>query len=292
MIEIARLLARAQENLTAYDISMWFREYDGPPEGAEIILSQDLSQYYISSKDDGDPLCPALASVLRSYAKDPGPWEPLIRTLIRYGADFHALVRRKLKYLDQSEYLCPLSEYGTPLDELFTHTFTPFEGQTAANGWLHILQSEGYDISAYLNKDSDLHVESMQLTYPSHPTVAYETERKLVFDLRNRPTVSWDWWISPSSSTSLLREEFRLMGMTPLPDGLLIARSWKDAWPIRCPAWSELHQSYGDVVSRERYKKLLDLTNERAAKREMKKARKSARTQKHKGPRKVPAWPT
>ena len=34
---------------------------------------------------------------------------------------------------------------------------------------------------------------------------------KIILDWEARPAVSWDWWISPSSSTFLLRQEFRLM---------------------------------------------------------------------------------
>lgn len=82
VIEIARLLPQAQEDISALDISMWFQEYEGPPEGAELILSQDLTQYYICSADDSDPLYPALASVLRLYAKNSELWEHVIRILI------------------------------------------------------------------------------------------------------------------------------------------------------------------------------------------------------------------
>ena len=293
MIDIARFLAQKQEDLTAFDISMWFHEYDGPPEGAELILSQDLSQYYIRSADDRDRLYPALASVLRLYAIDPKPWDSVIRTLIRYGADVHAPVRRNLRGLDQSEYLCPLDPYGTPLDELFIYTLDPFQGQAAASGWLQILTSEGHDITVYLEKESTKHVRPMQLTHPSYRSTGYDNERKLVFDFGARPAVSWDWHISPRSSTFLLREEFRVMAITS-PDCLLIARCWKEAWPIRYPAWSELHQSYRTTRPRSYYKKLLDLANARtaSAKRLAKKARKTARGQRSKGSPQVPgAWP-
>ena len=297
MIEIGILLARAQDDLSAFDISMWFQEYDGPPEGAELILSQDLAQYHIRSADDEDPCYPALAGILRLYATDPAPWESIVRRLIRYGADVHAPVRRDLTDLDQSEYDCPLKPYGTPLDELFLYTHDPLEGQAAANSWLQLLASEGHDIPKYLETESVLHIDSMQLTHPSYRPVGYDNERKLVFDLEARPSVFWDWWINPNSSTFFLREEFRLMAIT-MPDGFLIAQSWKEAWPIRYPAWDKLHQSYGigDAQSSSRHKefrkKLLELANARTAKRLAKKARKKARAEKYKGPRKIPgAWP-
>lgn len=292
MIEIARLLTQHQEDLSTLDISMWFREYDGPPEGAELILSQDLAQHYIYSADDRDPLYPALASVLRLYAIDPKPWEPIIRTVLRYGADIHAPVRRNMRDLNQSEYLCPVAQYGTPLDELFTYTLNPFEGQAAASGWLQILASEGHDISVYLETESALHIRPIQLTQPSHRPMGDDIDRKLVFSLGPRPSVSWDWWISPRSSTFLLREEYRLMAITQ-PDILLIAKSWKEAWPIRYPAWTQCHHSYGETQPASLpYKIFLDLTEARSAKRLAKKARKTARYQNSKGSHKVPgAWP-
>ena len=282
MTDIARLLIEAQKDLSEFDMSEWFCEYKGPPEGAELILSLDMAKYYIRSQDDSEPLYPALASILQMYAKAPEPWEHVLRTLVRSGANIHAKVNRDLEFLDQSNYPCPVGKYGTPLDELFKYTIDPLEGQLAANGWLQILASEGYNILAYLETESDLHARPMQLTIPARRPMGYANERKLVFDWGTHPTVSWDWWINPSSSTFLLRQEFRLMAIKSLSDGMLIKRSWKETWPVILPVWSELHQFCGDASSRSSYRKLLDSANARAAKR----------VEKRKGPHKVPgAWP-
>lgn len=160
-------------------------------------------------------------------------------------------------------------------------TVDPLEGQAAANGWLQILSSEGFDITLYLKTESDLHVIPMQLTHPSYRIPGYDVERKLVFDFGERPSVSWDWWISPSSPAFLLREEFKVIAVN-LPDWFLIAESWREAWPIMYPAWSEGHQWYGDFESRKRRLKLLNLVKERAMRRLDKRA----------GLRRVPgAWP-
>ena len=290
MTDIARLLMQAQEDLSEFDLSEWFYEYTGPPEGAEFILSQDLAKHYIRFQDDSDPLYPALASILRLYAKRPEPWESVIRTLIRSGADVHAKVRRDLTFLDQSTYPCPVSKYGTPLDELFKHTIDPLEGQVAASGWLQILSSEGYNILAYLEAESDLHARPMQLTIPHRRPMGYANERKLVFDWGVHPTVSWDWWINPSSSTFLLRQEFKLMAIRSQSDGMLIKRSWKETWPVILPIWSELHQYCGDASSRAVYKELLDHANDRT--NVEKKARRMKRAERNKRRGKVPgAWP-
>ena len=298
MTDIARLLIEAQKDLSEFDMSEWFCEYKGPPEGAELILSLDMAKYYIISQDDREPLYPALASILQMYAKAPGPWEPVLRTLVRSGANVHAKVHRDLEFLDQSKYPRPVGKYGTPLDELFKYTIDPLEGQVAANGWLQILASEGYNILAYLETESDLHARPMQLTIPARRPMGYANERKLVFDWGTHPTVSWDWWINPSSSTFLLRQEFRLMAIQSLSDGMLIKRSWKETWPVILPVWSELHQYCGgDASSRSEYKALLRLANARAGNRLIKKAaRKMARPGEFEGPfgglREVPgAWP-
>lgn len=122
--------------------------------------------------------------------------------------------------------------------------------------------------------------------------MGYDNGRRLVLSLGTHPSVFWDWWISPSFSTFLLREEFRLMAITP-PDWFVLAESWKEAWPSRYPAWSEVYQSYGDALSCLRHKELLGLANARTAKRLAKKARKTAPAQRRKGSRKLPgAWPT
>ena len=281
MIEIARLLMQAQKDLSDYDISMWFREYDGPPEGAKLILSQDLTQYWICSADKTDPLHPALASILRLYAKDLKSWEPVVRTLIRYGADIHAPVRRSLRDPDQYEYPCPVAQYGTPLDELFMYTLDPLEGERAANGWLQILASEGHDILAYLETESALHLRPIQLTHPSLLTVLYDNERQLIFNFEERPTVAWDWWINPFSSTYLLRKEFTAMALCPR-NSWLIMKPWRKAWPIRYPAW------VGDDPLSSRNRKSQELAEARSARKLVEKVAKRARAQRRKGLRKVP----
>ena len=81
------------------------------------------------------------------------------------------------------------------------------------------------------------------------------------------------------------------MAMTR-PDCMLINKPWKEAWPLRFPAWSELHQYCGDKTSRSHHKKLLECADARAVKRFKEKARKMAHLGRIEGPSKVPgAWP-
>ena len=138
-----------------------------PVEAAEFILSQDL----IPSASDisGDEeVFPIVATALREFARDPSQWESFLRLLLRNHADLHSPVPRFRETRDPDEifdslFPCRVLEYGTPLDEFFAWTKTPFEGEAIAHCWLQVLSSEGYDLVAYLEEELALHAEQMQL---------------------------------------------------------------------------------------------------------------------------------
>ena len=52
VLDIARLLVRKQEDLSALDVSQYFRDYEGPPEGAEFMLSKYPVLYDMCSRAD------------------------------------------------------------------------------------------------------------------------------------------------------------------------------------------------------------------------------------------------
>ena len=52
MLDIARVLLHKQEDLSAVDVSHYFQGYRGPPEGAELILSEYPVQYNRRSLDN------------------------------------------------------------------------------------------------------------------------------------------------------------------------------------------------------------------------------------------------
>ena len=245
VLTIAELLARKQEELSAFDISNFFQHHHGPPEALELILSVHPSQYDLCSQDDDDTgqMYPMLAAALRHYGRNPSTWEPILRTLIRKGAGLHPRVRRKLRGLEESGYPCPLSEYGTPLDELFTNCADREAAKVAADGWLQILASEGCNPSAYLKEEIKIRAKDMHFTRASMTAISYDIPRQLFYVLGDHPSVSWDWWINPASSTFSLRQEFKCL-VTTSPDSLRIAKGWKEHWPVVFPKWSGLHQSY------------------------------------------------
>ena len=170
IIDTLRLLTQSQSDISSRDIFDFWSSYEGPVEGAEFAFSQDLiqSEYDIS---DGDELYPHLATALRVYGADPSQPEDILRLLLRKGMGLHSPVPRNWGVEDLNEHLisiypCEVLEYGTPLDDLFSYTETPFEGEEAADRWLQILSSEGHDVTAYLEEESKLHAAQEQLTFP------------------------------------------------------------------------------------------------------------------------------
>ena len=292
VLEIERLLVHNQEDLSAVDVSHYFQCYRGPPEGAELILSEYPVQYDRRSLDD----CygkgyPTLAAILRAYAREPSPWESILRALIRRGADLHARVRRHRREMNEIGYPCRMASYGTPLDELFSWNKGPFAARIAADGWLSILASEGHCPSNYLREEFILRAEDMHFTHAPYSPAGYDIPRKLFFELGDRPSVFWDWWIDPTSSTSLLREEFKCL-VTTSPDFLRVTWGWEECWPFTYPDWLELHQGYTKGELYVRCQKLLENAEKRGAKQFRRNEANKARGRGRNGPRKIPgAWP-
>lgn len=171
VVDILRLLTRSPIDNFSTDMSIFWRHYTGPVEGAEFMFSQGLipSEFDVSN-DDND--FPPLATALREHSTEPSRWDSFIRLLLRKRADLHMPVPRNSGLeMDQIYrdlgYPCKILKYGTPLDELFAKTRTPFEGEAAAKGWLQILSSEGYDVGSYLEGEQALHAAQMQLTFCS-----------------------------------------------------------------------------------------------------------------------------
>lgn len=280
MLDIVRLLTQRQEDLSAFDVSLYFQGYRGPPEGAQLILSEYPVQYDMSPTNGGCvSIYPTLAAVLRAYAKEPSSWESVLRTLIRRGADLHAEVPRNREDMKQIGYPCDMADVGTPLDELFRWKRDSSAARTTANSWLRILASEGRSPSTYLEEEFKLRAKGLHFTHASSSPLGYDSPRKLFFELGDRPSVFWDWWIDPKSSTYLVREEFKCL-VTNLPDWLRVPRGWEEPWPFTHPKWSSLHQAYAREPTK--CKALLKKANERAVRR----------MERREGPRRIPgAWP-
>ena len=259
-VDTLRTLAQHQDSISTSDLSHLLRRYQGPPEGPESLFFSDSIHLPTLCNVDDVLDYPLLATALKKNVHSP-EWTPLIRKLLRRGCDVHAPVRRR--------YACS----GTPLDELFALS-TPFESQVAADDWLKLLASEGYDVKAYLEKEKALHASQSYFTYP----------RQLCFELdRDSPTVHWERWINPDSSASLLREEFK-HGLISMAKFRLERDNWEESWPY--DGLDVRHWPYAYTRPAKPRKQ------ERAERRMQKKAKKLARAnRKHNHSRMPGAWP-
>ena len=296
IVNTLRVLAESQDDFSASDISQFFERYMGPPEGAELMLSQEIVQLKLLHTDSDQTPFPPLATALRMYGAGMPQWEPLIRRLIRNGADLHAVVpRNDLRFCrwftKQAGYPCAISEDGTPLDELFMWTESVFEAESAGKGWVQMLADEGIDVRAYLDEEESLHKTPYQLTYPSAPLAGYENPRQLVFDLGLNLIVSWDWWIDPGSSTHMLRKELRNMNLF-VADWSLKSDGWENRWPFHYPPWADGYEPWPATnAAYPGWKRIRSLADKRAHKRTRKKAIRLAQAQGLKWSNTVPgAW--
>ena len=274
-IEIVRLLAQAQDILSASDISRLYVWND--PECVEFLLSDESVQYELRSINDEPYIFPLLSRALRGYVQS-AIWERAIRMILRTRANPHSPVDDFLLHITDG--------ISTLLDALFEEMDTPFRAKEVADGWLQILASEGFDVLAYLEEERTLHALQEQFTYPvlalDHYELHYELPRKLFFELEGKPSVSWDWWIDPASSAYLVREEFKYTNLFHA-DSIFYLYQWEEFWPFHHPEWSEL---------REPWKQLHKQAQRRAERRLKKKALKMARTQGIKARLCMPgAWP-
>lgn len=165
-IDTLRLLTQSQDDVSPQDMFNFWSWFFGSAEVAEFLYSN----CYVPSESgvsDDEEIFPFLAIALKGFGRDPSSqWESFLRLLLRKKAGLHSRVPRMNGFLLTEKYPCELSEYGTPLDELFSQTMTPFEGEAVANRWLQILLSEGFDVVAYLEEEFALHAQQMQLALP------------------------------------------------------------------------------------------------------------------------------
>lgn len=163
-VNTVRLLLQSQNDISSQDMAGFWMYFSGPVNVAEFLYWND-SVPSESDGTDGEEMFPLLAMSLREFGRDPPQWASFLRLLLGKRAGLHSRVPRSNELL-MKMYPCKVSEYGTPLDELFSHTKLPFEGEAVANLWLQILLSEGFDVVEYLEEEYALHAQQMQLTVP------------------------------------------------------------------------------------------------------------------------------
>ena len=272
-IETFTLLAQAQEEMSLSDVVGFMGNCEGSPQDLELLYQQC---YKCSlSPDQGSPFLEAhaLAAALAGCGRGVyhwDEWDGLIRKFLRKRIDIYGRLPSTNKPI-----------IGTPLDELFRYTQTPFEARSIADAWLDILSDEGYDVVAYLHREMKEH------SAPLHQTCNHrisEMPRYLVFEVDGHPSVTWDWCIIRDSSALLLFDEYiQMIGLTDATPGYF---DYRGHWPIVYPEWyKDLWWDCADLLRSER---LNDLAQRRANRRERNKASKKARAQGLKAPDTMP----
>ncbi|KAL8723572.1 MAG: hypothetical protein Q9181_007260 [Wetmoreana brouardii] len=227
----------------------------------------DLFEVVGSYVQSTECVYPLMATALRNYINSPKEgWDSIIRKLLRKGVDIHYTTgilpqwpRGFQRYKRQ---------YLSSLDDLFLVTYDPSESHRAAEGWLKILESEGYSVRDYICEEQAIRSSQSHRLYGRYSTRG-RMPRQLEYDLeRDPPTVWWDWWTDPDSSALLVLEEFKWMV------GYISERGWgwaNDPWWTFWPFGVVEHEHFYD------WTRLKQRRQERFERRMQKRARKMAR---------------
>ena len=296
-LETMRVIATAQDDFNLEDLPVLFEERPRYFHGAvRLLWSMCKSSYVVGGLDEWATFF--LNISLRAYGLDEErstEWTPLVQELLRYGADVHA---RSLPSQATRKY----AEFGfrrvrefwiranptmtfTPLDELFlvSRRLKIHKTGCYAQRWLTTLMGAGYDIDAYLRKESELHSPQNYQTYPMY---TYEVSgdriideyvpRRLIFNFEEHPSVHWDWWIDPSSPAGLVRHEFRHMHLHHSPYWYDVYHgSWRETWPFEYPFW--VTEVNSDSPIDEFLNSYIEIQQESARKAASRHARRQAR---------------
>lgn len=293
IVDTIRLLAQTQELLSTTDIEECAANYRGPPQGVELILSQQCELEDGPAQGVVSGSAHHFAAAVRNYGRGNKAWEPLIRRLIQKGVNIHDRVG--LDWISYSgsdaqiEYELSstgnIVGYGTPLDELFRDSRDPSESKESAVAWLHILSSEGIDVRAYLMEEAAIHTAQNQLTWRNRMSGRC---RRLCYETEETPRVWWESCPSPFSRIHLVQAEFSESNfyLFDWELGYYYPMCWQDRWPFDHPEWSDDPRMWEDPQSEHCYwkrssehQRLGLLAQERAERRIVKRAQKLARGQ-------------
>ena len=106
-VDTLRLLTQPHNDISRWDMTMFWSLYDRPAEGAEYMCLQGLIESEFDISNDQDFFL-VLATALRRSCAEPLQWETFLRFLVR-----------KKKCLPSLCYPYKGLKYGTPFDELF-----------------------------------------------------------------------------------------------------------------------------------------------------------------------------
>lgn len=231
IVDTFRVLVQAQECVSRNDLSRFLVTYRACPGGIDFLLSKGLF--------DTDGFWPLLRTVLAFLGQD-SEWEPVVRRVLRQGKALGVNITDWVldwrNYAETDYYV----DDDSPIEALFRRIKFPPDAEEAAQHWLGILDSEGYDVREYLEEEKrwcDFKYEDDDPYL--HPL---PMRQRVVVEVHREPlTAYWIWWTDPQSSVYLLLEEFQsLYGAFPT-----LSIDLSD-WPYHCSTekwgWYDHHR--------------------------------------------------
>ena len=287
--DTTRLLAPSLADASTSEVATFVRWFFGTSECFELLFLQDYAGVATLHQHDDRIWTYVLATAVVNFGAGSAGWERFIRNLLRRGLPTHEIPDDYFRKIDGTT--------RSLLDCLFWTTSTPLEAEEAGDSWLQLLKDEGYDVVAYLENEMAIHAPNLHISRFSPLLPPRFATSRLVYNLRGNVRVSWDWGPDPTSSIASLQEDFKFLIYWPIFDeALYTCRGleevhWEWSWPFVHPTYQDLQRSLYDI-SYDDCDDRLKCKTERANRRTGKKAAKLARSQRSKGPRRVPgAWP-
>ena len=282
-LDCFKLLIKAQREVTEEDLDQFYRTYRGPTEAAEIMFAYDTDFNLIPRQRQFRAT--ALHIALRNLSFDHGRWHRMTQMLLRKDFDLHA--RDRVGH--------------SPLDALFQYCRCPCDSQTAAATWLSLLREETFDIMTYFREEMTLDLRRNHTLCGGCRRIPkgahlFESPRDpryeiMIFEL-DPPKVGLDWHFDLNSPASLVWNEFGHFTSHHHDE----CSRLECLWPFEFPKWSRVYYEKSDRTGDtwSQYIAFLDrnkLARCRGDRRIERKAQKLARSQRYRGPRRMPgAW--
>lgn len=294
IVDTLRLLLERQRDFSDTDERIISHTYAGPVEGLELVFRHEYYENIRSQEEEDCFWFDALATLLRRFGEGSFQLRLPIRQLIRRVPDIQSsYYEYDQTFLGLPNQIsgCASLIYGTLIDELFKLTTNPVDASYVGKLWLEILDAEGYDTLAYLEREVEAHARQQQFTRSEWVVTEYAVPRKLQFKL-DGVGVSWNWWIDPDSSTFLIRTAFKEIAMSrwDLPYDSI---GWRATWPFICPKWFDLafRRHFPDLTRVWGHRLLEEDIRARSERTLRKRRAKAARRGGLKGSQIPGAWP-
>lgn len=280
---VARLGCREHNSPVPCQLSHllgFFEYYFGPPAGIIMLLDQGVDG--VTTADVQDTATEALSGALSKYGSTCDPeWKPILRRLVRIGAELHRLAHSPHPRLDPPE---------TPLNQLVQWFHDALESESFFDQWLVILAEEAHNVEEYVRVESEIRARHSVQHYHRSNGPRF-TPYQLHFSI-SPPSIRFKWWMDPLSPAAEVLEEFKNIGPLSFPESVDELEGY--FWPCDLEWWDfSCRGGFGSFYFEDEpeyiaWRKLLD---KRFQRREERKLAKYYKSLGYRGRREMPgAW--